>query len=79
MYTYSQEQEDRLTVSRSDLKHISGYSNKGKIIKWLAQQGISYKLDRYGFPVVSVLHFHAVLSGEARKIRETRGPRLDLV
>lgn len=40
-------------LSFSDLKNMSGYKQKIKVIEWLEAQSIPYSLNRNGQPITS--------------------------
>lgn len=65
-------------VYLDELRALSEFHRKSKVIQWLKAKRIKFTTNRYGQPVVLRAHLEAVLSDEGQRKRVTE-PNWDAV
>lgn len=69
---------DTRYVHLDELRALSEFHRKSKVIQWLKSKRIKFTTNRYGHPVVLRAHLDYVLSGEAQRHRVTQ-PNWDAI
>lgn len=66
-----------LTLSAPELQQLTGYKSREKQCAWLKENGVPFRLDTRGRPIVCASHVASWVTGV--ELRPSSGPRLDMV
>lgn len=66
-----------ITLSKPELKRITGGRTRAEQIEWLRAEGIPFKVDHTG--VIQVLSAHVAQWVQGVPVRAPQAPRMDLI